>query len=265
MNMETIKETLTIQTPEHVGFQYTLAGLGTRAMAFFLDTAIRVLFALFLFVVILIVSKWFAPLFSSSLLNLSRNWVMAIGILAYGFLDLGYFLFFEALWSGQTPGKRSQKLRVIRMDGQPIGWLESAIRNILRAVDILSGIYPLGLIVIFLSPRSQRIGDYAAGTVVIIERRRRVPMDRKRLRPSARTGLPDVGPYISALEPDDYQLIRTFLDRRLEMDPTHRVQLAGDLTRRLMERWQLPLSKGFSYEFFLEEVVGAYERSRRAI
>ena len=263
--METIKETLTIQTPEHVGFQYTLAGLGTRTMAFLLDTAIRVLFALFIFVVILIVLKWFPDLSLSGMRNLSRNWIMAMGILAYGFLDLGYFLLFEALWSGQTPGKRSLKLRVIRMDGQPIGWLESAIRNILRAVDILSGVYPVGLIVIFFSSRSQRIGDYAAGTVVVIERRSKVPMDRTRLRPGNEIHIPDVEHNISTLESDEYRLIRTFLDRRQEMDPTHRIQLAGDLTRRLMERWKLPLNKGFSYESFLEEVVGAYERSRRAI
>ena len=190
---------------------------------------------------------------------------MALGILAYGFLDLGYFLFFEALWSGQTPGKRSQKLRVIRMDGRPIGWLESAIRNILRAVDILSGIYPVGLIVIFLSSRSQRIGDYAAGTVVIIERRSRVPMDRTRLRSSAKIHISDLGTHISTLGPDEYRLIRTFLNRRAEMNPAHRIQLAEDVARRLMERWQLPLNKGIAYESFLEEVMGAYERSRRAI
>jgi len=263
--METIKETLTIQTPEHVGFQYTIAGLGTRIMAFLLDTAIRVLFALFIFVVILIVSKWFPALFPSGMRNLSRNWIIAMGILVYGFLDLGYFLFFEALWSGQTPGKRSLKLRVIRMDGQPIGWLESAIRNILRAVDILSGVYPVGLIVMFFSSRSQRIGDYAAGTVVVIERGSRVPMDRTRLRSGAKIHIPDVEHNISTLASDEYRLIRTFLDRRQEMDPTHRIQLAGDLTRRLRERWKLPLNKGFSYESFLEEVVRAYERSRRAI
>jgi uncharacterized RDD family membrane protein YckC len=263
--METIKETLTIQTPEHVGFQYTLAGLGTRSMAFLLDTAIRGLFALFIFVVMIIVSKWFPALSSSGLRDLSNNWVMAMGILAYGFLDLGYFIFFEAIWSGQTPGKRSQKLRVICMDGQPIGWIESTIRNILRAVDILSGVYPVGLIVIFLSSRSQRIGDYAAGTVVIIERRSRVPLDRTRLRSSAKIHFPDLGTHISTLEPDEYRIIRTFLERRPEMGRTHRIQLAGDLTRRLMERWQLILNKGFSYESFLEEVVGAYERSKRAI
>lgn len=173
--METVKETMTIQTPEHVGFQYTLAGLGTRAMALLLDTAIRGLFILSIFVVLILISQWLPALSPADLADLSKNWIIAIGILAYGVVDLGYFLIFEALWSGQTPGKRFQKLRVIRIDGQPIGWLESAIRNILRAVDIFSGFYPLGLIVIFLSRRSQRIGDYAAGTVVIIERGARSP------------------------------------------------------------------------------------------
>lgn len=263
--METVKETMTIRTPEHVGFQYTLAGLGTRAMALLLDTAIRGLFILSIFVVLILISQWLPALSPADLADLSKNWIIAMGILAYGVVDLGYFLIFEALWSGQTPGKRFQKLRVIRIDGQPIGWLESAIRNILRAVDIFSGFYPIGLIVMFLSSRSQRIGDYAAGTVVIIERRRKVPMDRNRLRTTFKFLLPDIELHLSTLEPEQYQLLRSFLQRREEMDKANRHQLGRDLAHRLMERWGLPLKKDVSCESFLEEVVGAYERRKRAI
>ena len=263
--METVKETLTIQTPEHVGFQYALAGVGTRSMAFLVDTVIRGLLILSVFVVFMLISKWFPALSPAVFADLPMNWIIAVGVLAYGVLDLGYFLIFEAMWSGQTPGKRFQKLRAIRIDGQPLGWIESAIRNILRAVDMVSGFYPLGLIVIFLSPRSQRIGDYAAGTVVIIERRRRVPGNRTRLRTSIKFQIPDIEVHLSTLEPGQYRILSSFLERRQQMDQSNRHELARDLACRLTERWGLVISKDVSHESFLEEVVGAYERSRRAI
>ena len=264
--MEIPKENLSIQTPEQVGFQYTLGGLGTRATAFLLDTAFRVLLTLSIFSVVTLLTQALPSVSPTDFMaDLSGNWIMAIGILAYGVVDLGYFLLFEAMWSGQTPGKRLQKLRVIRINGRPIGWLESSIRNILRAVDILAGFYPLGLIVIFLSKHSQRIGDYVAGTVVIVERRRPVPTNRTRLRSSVKLLIPDIELHISTLDTQQYQLLQSYLLRRQEMDRDHREQLAGDMARRLIEQWGLHLEETISHESFLEEVVGAYERTRRAI
>lgn len=264
--METTKETLKIQTPEQVGFQYVLAGLGTRSTAFILDTVFRVLFILFVFVLMMFLAKWLPELDPTGLMaSIPKTWLLAIAVLAYGVVDLGYFLIFEALWSGQTPGKRMQKLRVIRVNGDPIGWLESSIRNILRAIDMVAGFYPLGLFVMFLSSRSQRIGDYAAGTLVIVERKRNLPMDRARLRSTAKLNLPDLELHISALEPKQYQVIRTFLQRREAMEESHRRELARLLARRLMKRWGISPTADLSDESFLEEIVGVYERSRRAI
>ncbi len=263
--MEIKKETMTIQTPEQVGFQYVLSGLGTRSIAFLLDILIRGIFVLFVFVAIFLLSKSMPVLDPSDLLSdPSEKWLWGLGFLVYGVLDLGYFLIFEALWSGQTPGKRMQKLRVIRTDGQPIGWLESATRNILRAVDLLASVYPLGLIVIFLSPRSQRIGDYAAGTVVIVERRVLAPLNRARIRPPLKSLIPDIELHVSTLVPEQYQILRSFLLRREQMDEANRNQLSQELATRLMNRWELTL-EGVSNEDFLEEVISTYERSRRAI
>jgi uncharacterized RDD family membrane protein YckC len=264
--MGTAKETLKIQTPEHVGFRYVLAGLGTRATAFLLDTAFRGLFIFLIFLTMLFLGRLLPELDPSGLLgDLSKNWILALAVLAYGVVDLGYFLLFEALWSGQTPGKRLQKLRVIRVNGQPIGWLESSIRNILRAVDILLGFYPLGLLVMFLSSRSQRIGDYAAGTVVIVERRQKVPMDRSRLGSAPKLNLSDLELHISTLSAEHYQLLRSFLRRRHEMDEAHRRELARNLAHRFMKRWGIPPRPDIPNETFLEAVVRVYERSRKAI
>ena len=264
--METAKETLKIQTPEHVGFRYVLAGLGTRSTAFALDTTFRFLVVLFIFLAVSLLAHWLPTLDPTGVFAaLPKTWLLALAVLAYGIVDLGYFLVFEALWSGQTPGKRLQKLRVIKVNGQPIGWLESSIRNILRAVDILLGFYPLGLLVMFLSSRSQRIGDYAAGTVVIVERRRKVPMDGTRLRSLAKVNLPELELHISSLQPKQYQIIRSFLQRREAMDNSHRRELARTLVQRLMKKWPIPARPDISDEDFLEEIVGLYERSRKAI
>lgn len=264
--METTKETFTIRTPEQVDFQYVLAGLGSRSAAFLVDTVIRAVFGVSVFVLVILFSKWLPDLDPTGLMDaLSKTWIAALGVLTYGLIDLGYFLLFEAFWSGQTPGKRMQGLRVIRQNGQPIGWLESAVRNILRAVDILAGVYPLGLIVVFLSRSNQRIGDYAAGTVVIVERRRNVARDRTRLRRDEHGSEPDIEFHISQLEPEQYRILRSFLQRREEMDEAHRRKLARLLARRLMDRWGLSAAGKPSYEAFIEKTVALYEQKRRAI
>lgn len=264
--METTKDTFTIQTPEQVGFEYVLAGLGSRGTAFLLDTLLRGFLILFIFVMVALFSIWLPALLPRDLLrSFSGGWGIALGILAYGVVDLGYFLLFEAFWSGQTPGKRQQKLRVIRQDGQPIGWIESAVRNILRAVDILAGMYPLGLIVIFISRKNQRIGDFAAGTVVIVERRRKAPKARARLGSEKGVEDADLDIHIARLEPKQYQILRSFLLRREEMDREHRRHLAKLLARRLMDRWKISSKKEFSPEAFLERVVTRYEEKKRAI
>ena len=264
--MGTSKEVLTIQTPENVGFHYVLAGLGSRATAFLLDIGIRLLFLLVIFMGLMLTARWLPALDASGIFSgLSKNWIIALGVVAYGIIDLGYFLLFEALWNGQTPGKRQQRLRVVRVDGTPIGWLGSAIRNILRAVDIVAGVYPIGFVVMFLSQNSQRIGDYAAGTVVIVERSRGVPeMTTAPAEPdTAQRG--DIETHISTLSPKQYQVLRTFLQRREAMDHDHRQDLARLLAQRLLERWEISYKLDISYESFIEKVVDSYERIRRAL
>ena len=264
--METTKDRLTIQTPEQVGFEYVLAGLGSRTAAFLVDTVIRWFFVIVILVLVALFHKFLPVLdLSAWVTDLSKTWLIALAVLAYGLVDLGYFLFFEALWNGQTPGKRRQRLRVIRMNGQPIGWLESSIRNILRAVDLVGGVYPVGIVVVFLSGNNQRIGDYAAGTVVIVERKQGVPRDRKQaLSPQVLTH-PEIEWYVSRLKPAQYQVLRSFLERREQMDQDHRHELARLLSHQLLKKMARSSRMSMSYESFIEEVVASYEKRRRAI
>jgi len=98
-------------------------------------------------------------------------WIIGLfGLVSFVFL-WGYYIFFEMIWNGQTPGKRLARLRVIRGDGGPIGLTESVIRNLIRLVDFLPLIYGLGVVVMFVDGKARRLGDLAAGTMVVIEQR----------------------------------------------------------------------------------------------
>jgi uncharacterized RDD family membrane protein YckC len=263
--METVKDNLTIRTPEQIGFNYKISGLGSRSIAFILDYTIRGILIFFIFVLFYLLYQIFPAAFSFIIkVDFPKTWLMALGFLFYALLYLGYFLIFEALWIGQTPGKRIMDLRVVRIDGQPIGWLESAIRNIIRALDMLAGFYPVGLIVMFLSSNARRIGDYAAGTIVIVERGVKVPDSQPRSASPTRPYTADIEINISTITPKEYQVMKSFLQRRQDMDRLHSNQIARTLTLRLKEKWGLSM-RDISYESFIEEVVRVYEHKKRAI
>ena len=99
------------------------------------------------------------------------SWLGGLALALYALLNFavfwGYYMLFELLWSGQTPGKRVAKTRVLRTDGNPARTSEVAVRNLVRIVDFLPALYAIGFIVMFFNRQSRRLGDYAAGTLVI--------------------------------------------------------------------------------------------------
>lgn len=264
--MESPKDILGIRTPEQIGLQFPLAGLGSRAMAFLVDLAVRGVFILTVFVLVIIFVRVSGGFPAAEVFGyLSKKWIIALGILAYSIIELGYFLFFEATWNGQTPGKRFLRIRVMRADGFPVGWIESSIRNILRAVDIVGGVYPIGLLFMIMNRRAQRLGDLAAGTLVVIEKNIPVPQMTTESKDSTRQGDHQLEPYIVLLEPEEYHLVRSFLSRREAMETSHRIQLARELTQKLLEKWGLPELRDFSDESFLKQIIIGYEQRRRII
>jgi uncharacterized RDD family membrane protein YckC len=154
---------LTISTPEQVAFHYEVAGIGSRFLAALLDHLILILFQLFIL--------WALGL----LVSVARvgsglaDFAIALVIIIYFLLFWGYFALFEIVWNGQTPGKRSGRLRVIRADGQPAGAAAIMVRNLIRIVDLLPGFYAIGLTVMFFNKDARRLGDLAAGTIVVHE------------------------------------------------------------------------------------------------
>jgi uncharacterized RDD family membrane protein YckC len=148
---------LVVSTPERVAFDYQVAGLGTRGIAQILDLLI---------VTGLLIAVFF---FASGVAAYTQSSTLAILIELFGsfVIVFGYFWISEALFSGQTLGKRAFRLRVVGDRGEPMTWVQAGIRNVIRIVDFLPYGYGVGLIVLFANGRGKRLGDLAAGTIVV--------------------------------------------------------------------------------------------------
>jgi uncharacterized RDD family membrane protein YckC len=238
------EDRLAIATPEGVEVELVLAGIGSRFIAGAIDWTIQI-----------------ATLVALALLLRSVGGVGDV-LLASAFFAVVFFydVLFEVLGGGRTPGKRWTGLRVVRAGGRPITLVRSALRNVLRIIDIIPGFYLLGMIAIFVTRENQRIGDLAAGTHVVRDRHG----DRRRGEaPGAYAG---VGPGaaagwdVSAVSAEDVATVRAFLERRESLEPTARSAIASELAARL--RPHVGGAAGQGDETFLE-LLAAAKASRR--
>lgn len=234
-------ETLAIETPENVAFGYQVAGLGSRFLATMIDTLLIGVLQFAVILVVLLILRAVDALGGS---DEATGWVIAIlGIVATIFY-WGYYVFFEMLWNGQTPGKRWVNLRVIRGDGTPITLSESLIRNLARLVDFLPAAYGIGIITMFIDKQSRRLGDLAAGTLVVHDRAPIAIQDLLAKGNINWEGITKVSVEdfpIERLTNKELSLIEDFLRRREHL--THRDQLAVQILNTLYERVGLPLPK----------------------
>src|SRR5919199_554420 len=166
------EEILVIETPERVPLHFALASIGNRFLACAADHTLQMLA-----IILMIIAFTFIGNYSDmTQLSDAPKWVLALLIIVLFLIWDGYFVFFEWVWNGQTPGKRWLKLRVIREDGRPITFWEAAVRNLLRILDIMPfPFYSIGLLAVFISSKDQRTGDMVAGTVVVREREAEAP------------------------------------------------------------------------------------------
>jgi uncharacterized RDD family membrane protein YckC len=239
-----------VLTPERVSLQYDIAGIGSRGAAALIDSLIQgVVSAVFLIALgggaaVLRALSDESDLASSILVAL-------MAIVVFG-LTMGYYMLFEILWSGQTPGKRIVGVRVLRENGYPIRPVDAVIRNLVRIVDSLPFGYAVGVITMLLNARARRLGDFAAGTMVVREGglgtlvTDALPSDAER---AAAPSEPR-GPTLRA---EDATLVRDFLIRRSGMTPVARRELATRLATALAGRYAL-LVEG-DPEAFLERLT----------
>jgi uncharacterized RDD family membrane protein YckC len=231
-----------VVTPEAVAVDLDVAGLGSRMIAALIDGAIQV--GLTILVALLI-----------SGLEVQGAALAILWIVTSFIVFWGYFFIFEGLWQGRTPGKRTQRLRVVRTDGHPMSGAQMFVRNLLRIVDFLPAYYAAGAVSIVLTRRSQRIGDLAAGTLVIRERKPTVPVALPVPLPPA----PGSGPHLdtSGLTEAQYQLVRSFLGRRATLDPAARAEVAMQIARAIQPAIGAT-PPGMTIERLLEAVAAAH-------
>lgn len=237
-----------VLTPEKTIVSYRLAGLGSRVGSHLVDlTAVGAM----ILVIVLVVGATLGRLDGG----------VAAGILLpiCGALPFLYFIFFEGFWNGQTLGKKAAGVRVRMVDGTPITFMAAVGRNLLRPADMLPGPYFLGLLAMFTNPRSQRIGDIVAGTVVCFERR----------------GMPlfASAPHIAGVHPlesevgelrgmtaEEYDALKRFCDRFPELSWATQNKLLKEVWQPIAERRRVPSLPNVHPLYLAEAVVMKYGR-----
>ena len=235
-----MEERVHISTPDHVSLEFELAGPGSRFSAYVID---------FIFNVLLIIAIILTAYLTGALVALrslasisagaSGSWLWALVVLIIFLINWGYYVFFEGVGKGSTPGKKRMGIRVIRQDGLPIGLREAALRNLVRAADMLPPpSYILGGLVMHFDPHGRRLGDMVAGTYVVVEKfdlaaqgasgaawARRVEQGRSRQALTLPRG---------AISAQQLGLIEQFLARSRELSQERRRQLIWQITEPLL-------------------------------
>jgi uncharacterized RDD family membrane protein YckC len=249
-----------IDTPEQVELAYSVAGVGSRFVAALLDGLI--LGAFFLVEVLALVVIGAAGMVSPAAGAVAENaakWFMAFVIFVNFAIVWGYFALFEAYWHGQTPGKRAMKLRVIKDSGRQITLFEALARNLLRVVDYLPSLYLVGVITMLCNKRNQRLGDLAAGTLVVHER-----LDEASLlygtgtvgfaaQPGAQETVLPWGQAVTAMFPadavaklgtQDLVVIETFFSRMLDLPMETRAAVAYRMVTQMTAKMGVGVPEG---------------------
>ncbi|MEO8396923.1 MAG: RDD family protein, partial [Chloroflexota bacterium] len=216
---------LSIDTPENIILNAEIAGFGTRCIGAIIDYLILLVFILF-------ASNLYWQ--SIPLVNRTQGAALAVLSLIQFVIITFYHLILELFWNGQTIGKRIVGTRVVQANGLPLTASGAVIRNLVRLFDFLPIFYGIGLITIFASKQTQRLGDLAARTIVIREQRQVTLQTIKENYNVAYHFISVTSPLpyyiqIEPLSPDDRRMVVDFLHRRYEI--RDRDQIAQLLAR----------------------------------
>ena len=227
MSSESLERRVEVETPEQTILSYTVAGIGSRTAAALVDLMIIVAGELSLYFLIVELSTMFGG-HTSAAQRISSGWATALGVLVSFALLWGYYVVFEGLWDGQTPGKRMLGIRVVQDGGYSVSFGASAARNLIRFVDMQPGLlYAVGLVSVTISKSGKRLGDFVAGTFVVHEQRALIK--------SAVRSTPDVATsaaITSRLTEEEFALLGRFVARRGDLDPALRSSFAAQIAER---------------------------------
>jgi uncharacterized RDD family membrane protein YckC len=252
-----INSNLLIDTPENLMLEVEIAGFGSRSIAALLDYAIITF-------LLTMVGCFFGQITNAN--SDLEGWTLAALIIIIFAIFSFYHLFFEFLWNGQTPGKRRLGLRVVQANGMPATTAGLLIRNFVRWIDFMPIFFGVGLISLFATQQTQRLGDLAARTVVI---REQAQVSLKNLKESYAvryaliTRSEEIPAYIDIkkLSEPDRRLIVDYLQRRMSFG--RREHLVMPLARKLAVAMDMsfdaPLQTPVAAEKFVEQVARAFE------
>jgi uncharacterized RDD family membrane protein YckC len=247
--------TLIIKTPEGIEFSLLLAGPVTRFLAWAIDLGTII-------ALITILNGVFAILGI-----LSRDLAMAVNIIGFFIVSIGYGILTEWYWQGQTLGKRLLRLRVMDEQGLRLQLSQIVIRNLLRFIDSLPALYLVGGLACLFNKRAQRLGDFAANTVVVWSPRIAEP-DLNQLLESKYNSFREY-PHIEArlrqsVTPLEAQIAVESIVRRNDLEPRARVELFRELSGYFKSIVSFPqeATDGISDEQYMRNVVEALYRPK---
>lgn len=259
---------LNIETPEQVELQFLVAGIGSRFVAALLDSLVMTAFYFLELLAFILLASASHSTVGDSGLDTTTKWIIAFIILInFGFF-WGYFSLFEGYWHGQTPGKRVMKLRVIKDSGRQITLFEALARNLIRVVDYLPGFYLVGIIAMLSNKRNKRLGDFAAGTLVVHERADEQPLvfqtsttlvapigfsaqphgqswNQEALAPWAKpVAAMFPADAVARLSSQDLTIIETFFARMLDLPMETRASIAYRMCAQMSGKMGVPVPEG---------------------
>lgn len=220
---------VSVRTPESIAFSYELAGLGSRFLALMVDMAIQFAVLAAIFAALVFIGSHTSHVRPAAVDRLGDSIATAIVVATIFVVFFGYFIAFEAVWNGQTPGKKLLGIRVVRDGGYPIDAAGSFIRNVIRVGEAVLGFYALSAVVTLISAENKRLGDMAAGTIVVREERApsltaiMAQADGEQRR-------------VAMLTDEEHALIARFIARRKGMAPHYRRELAAQIAQRIRSR-----------------------------
>lgn len=229
-------EQVSVKTPEFVSLKFKLAGLGSRSGAILIDEALLLLFNI-LVILVLNLSMQTTIQFGQA------SYLFAIVIIALFIVRWGYFFVTEYFFGGRTLGKKMIGIRVIQDNGHSITLLSSAIRNLLRIVDMLPAGYFIGILMVFFHPKHKRLGDLISGTVVIHERevkKKENPIEKKiESRGLTKESLTVDSAALTSLGMKEWKLLKTYSERIIKMDALESTHLTQKVASILLPKLNL--------------------------
>jgi uncharacterized RDD family membrane protein YckC len=241
-----------ISTPENVDLHLELAGIGNRVLAALIDTMITYAIVIAIGLVFWISSTAIGVLDVPETQRSLLTGVVGMGAIFFAFVvTFGYYILFEGMWQGQTPGKKIVSIRVIEANGQPVGWSGVVLRNLIRTLD--TGLAFVGLIPMIIDRNEKRFGDYAAGTIVVRERKPDLLSEDFAISDTYEIDAIDVG----RITPQEYALLVGFLRRRNSLAKSQRPLIASNLATYM--RKKLDDNSNEPAEKYLERVYSAYK------